>query len=522
MGAALYDGSGGHQRELRLVLELGNGERTTVAHGALQLQQGDGHVVLQAAGVGHVRIDALFEGQRLLAAQIVAAPVAGAGTPLAPVLLHVGAVHHDLGRRALVEAGEVAAQHDEVGAHGQCERNVMIVHDAAVGADGHVDAGLAEVLVAGLRHFNGRGGLAAADALGLAGDADGTAADADLHKVGARVGEEAEALGVNHVARADLHVVAVVLAHPFDGHLLPVGIALGAIDAQHVGAGLDKRRHTLGVVAGVDARAHHVALVGVQKLVGIGLVGVVVLAEHERHQMVLGVHDGQRVQLVIPDDVVGGLQRGAIRSHHELLARRHEVGHLLVHGHAGEAVVALGHDAEQLTVGASVIGDGHGGMPVLLLQSHYLLERHVGGEVCVGGDEAGLVVLHAGHHGGLVLDGLVAVDERQTALGGERHGHLVVGHGGHDGGNHRHGKRERALLLALAVLHQRGLQADARRNAIGRRMARNQQVLVECAGRFIEIVGHGCAPSSTRCPNGDGRPSVPRRPSVSTHAPRNE
>ena len=37
---------------------------------------------------------------------------------------------------ALVEAGEVAAQHDEVGTHGQCQGDVVVVDDAAVGADG--------------------------------------------------------------------------------------------------------------------------------------------------------------------------------------------------------------------------------------------------------------------------------------------------------------------------------------------------------------------------------------------------
>ena len=141
---------------------------------------------------------------------------------------------------------------------------MVVIHDAAVGADGNVHAGLAEVLVAGTRHLDGGRSLAAADALGLAGDADGAAADADLDEVGARVGEEAEALGVHHVARADLHRVAVVLAHPLDGHLLPVGIALGAVDAQHVGTGLHERRDALGVVAGVDARAHHIALVGIE------------------------------------------------------------------------------------------------------------------------------------------------------------------------------------------------------------------------------------------------------------------
>ena len=50
--------------------------------------------------------------------------------------------------------------------------DVVIVHDAAIGADGHVDTGLFEVLVTSLGDFDGRGSLATADALGLAGDAE--------------------------------------------------------------------------------------------------------------------------------------------------------------------------------------------------------------------------------------------------------------------------------------------------------------------------------------------------------------
>ena len=60
-------------------------------------------------------------------------------------------------------------------------------------------------------------------------------------------------------------------------------------------------------------------------------------------------------------------------------------------------VIALGHDAEQLAVGASVIGDGHGGIPCCSFRDHYLLGVMSGEEVCVGGDEAGALVLHAGH-----------------------------------------------------------------------------------------------------------------------------
>ena len=77
VGAALYDGGGGHQRELRLVLELGNGERTTVAHGALHLVQGGLHAVCQRTGVRHIAVHALLKAQFGGAAQVIALPVAG-------------------------------------------------------------------------------------------------------------------------------------------------------------------------------------------------------------------------------------------------------------------------------------------------------------------------------------------------------------------------------------------------------------------------------------------------------------
>ncbi len=120
-----------------------------------------------------------------------------------------------------------------------------------------------------------------------------------------QLGQEAEALGVHDVAGTDLHGVAVVLADPADGAALPLGVALGRVDAEHVHTGLDQCGHALGVVAGVDAGADHVALVGIQQLVGVLLVEIVVLAEHHIRQVALGVHERQGVDLVVPDDVVG-------------------------------------------------------------------------------------------------------------------------------------------------------------------------------------------------------------------------
>ena len=84
----------------------------------------------------------------------------------------------------------------------------------------------------------------------------------------------------------------------------------------------------------------------------------------------------------------------------------------------------------------------------------------VRGQVRGADDEARLAALHPADHGGLVLDGLGAVDEGQAALLGQGHGQGVVGDSLHDGGDHGDVQADGALLLPLAVLHQGRLQGD--------------------------------------------------------------
>ena len=117
------------------------------------------------------------------------------------------------------------------------------------------------------------------------GNADGTATDTDLDEVGTAVGQEAEALGVDNVTGAHLDILAVVGTDPLDGALLPLREALGRVDAQDIGTGLDQQGHALGIIAGIDASADHVTLVGIKQLVGVGLVAVIVLAEHDADQV---------------------------------------------------------------------------------------------------------------------------------------------------------------------------------------------------------------------------------------------
>ena len=164
--------------------------------------------------------------------------------------------------------------------------------------------------------------------------------------------------------------------------------------------------------------------------------------------------DGKRVELVIPDDVVGLGERDAVLSRHEAVARRHEVDDLRRRVHAARTVVAARHDAEQLAGRGAVLGDGHRGMARLAFEINDVLHRHIRRDVRVARHEAGLVGLDLADHLGLGLGRLRAVDERAATLAGKGLGHARAGHGLHDGRHHGDVEGKRAFLAAL-VLHER-------------------------------------------------------------------
>ena len=222
--------------------------------------------------------------------------------------------------------------------------------------------------------------------------------------------------------------------------------------------------------------------------------GGVVLAEDEVHQTVVVVDDGEAVELVVPDDVVGFLQGSGLGSGDQLLTGGHEGGDLVIGVHTGDAVVAAGDDAQQLAVGGAVGGDGHGGEAVAVLQSQHVGQGVVGGQVGSGGDEAGLVALDTGDHSGLILDGLGAVDEADAALLGQSDGQGVIGDGLHDGRGHGDVQGQGRLLDALAVLDQGGAQGDVGRDALLGSVTGDQQVLAEGAAGLVEEVGHWTVP----------------------------
>ena len=176
---------------------------------------------------------------------------------------------------------------------------------------------------------------------------------------------------------------------------------------------------------------------------------VVVLAEDDAHEVIVVVDDGQGVELIVPDDVVGNLKADVLVAHDELLTRGHELGDLRLVVIATGTIVTAGDDAQELPLGSAVVGNRHGGVTGLLLELDDLLHGHVGGQRGIGLNETGLVVLDGLDHSGLGLGALGTVNEGQAALGSERDAHVDARDGLHDGGNHGDVQGDCRLLTAL-------------------------------------------------------------------------
>src|SRR4051812_21860794 len=135
----------------------------------------------------------------------------------------------------------------------------MVTRDSAVRTDRYVDSRFVEVLVAGRGDLDQRRRLTATDALLLASNANRSAADADLHEVGACLDQIQETFAIDDIAGADGRLAEVLLHEP-DRVGLPLRIAVRRIDAQEVDPGFHQRGDAFGVIECVDARTDDEAL----------------------------------------------------------------------------------------------------------------------------------------------------------------------------------------------------------------------------------------------------------------------
>ena len=409
--------------ELGVLLQLLNGAAAGVAHTGPQAAHELIDGVAGGSLVGDTALHAL--GDQLLVVlleiAVLGAVVHGGQGAHAPVGLELTALI-DLGvAGGLLTAGQQRADHDHAAAGGDGFHDVAGELHAAVGDDGHAVLG---------GHPGGvidGGDLGYADAGHHAGGADGAGADAHLHAVGARLDEGAGALGGGHVAGDQLHV-GVEGLDALDGLQHVLGVAVGGVQAQHVHAGLHQGGHPVQHVGGgADGGAHQQAALLVTGGVGVHLGLLDVLDGDEALQTEVLVHDGQLLDLVLAEDLLGLGQGGALGRGDQVLLGHHVVDELV---HVGlELHVPVGDDADELTV----VADGHAGDAELGHQLVRLGQGVAGSQPEGVGDDPVLGALHHVHLLGLLADGHIFMDDADAALPGDGDGHAVLGDGIHGG-----------------------------------------------------------------------------------------
>ena len=144
--------------------------------------------------------------------------------------------------------------------------------------------------------------------------------------------------------------------------------------------------------------------------------GIVVLAEHEVFQVALSIHQRQRVDLVVPDDVVAVVQGGILRCGDQLLDRSHKGGNGSIIGGVVDTVITGGHNAHQLAVRSANGSDSNGGVAGAGLELQHIVQGGGGSQVGIGDHITSLIALDAAHHGSLVLNALGAVNEGHAAF----------------------------------------------------------------------------------------------------------
>ena len=72
---------------------------------------------------------------------------------------------------------------------------------------------------------------------------------------------------------------------------------------------------------------------------------IVVLAENETYETAFLIYDGELVDLVVPDDVIGFLEGCAFGCGNEFIYRGHELSYLGIEGHSADTVVTCRNEA---------------------------------------------------------------------------------------------------------------------------------------------------------------------------------
>ena len=209
---------------------------------------------------------------------------------------------------------------------------------------------------------------------------------------------------------------------------------MGAVEHQGVDARLDQRARAVEDVVG-DANGGGAEQTAVLVLCGVRILYdlLYVLDGDEALEAEVFVHDGQLLDLVAAQDVLGLLERGALLAGDKALAG-HDLAdagvHVLFKFH-----IPVGDDADEPPVR---VHDRHAGDAELRHEGVRLLKGVVGAKGEGVRDDAVFGALYHIHLLGLRVYRHALVDDADAALARYRDGHAVFRHGvhcrAHDGG----------------------------------------------------------------------------------------
>ena len=228
-------------------------------------------------------------------------------------------------------------------------------------------------------------------------------------------------------------------------------MASGGVDEQGISTGIDD---SLGASHELRARAHGGAAAQTPEFVLGGFLESFALADigirNQAGQAAVLVDKRELFDAVGEKNLAGFLLSGLGGAGDETAHGGHHIGHgelvevMAIH----HAHIAAGDDAdEHIALGHH----GQAGETVLEHDALHAAQAHIAGHGERLGDNGVLETLHLGHHGGLVIDAVVAVNHTQTAFAGHGNGHVHLGHRVHRCGKNRKAQRETSAELGRRV-----------------------------------------------------------------------
>ena len=145
------------------------------------------------------------------------------------------------------------------------------------------------------------------------------------------------------------------------------------------------------------------------------------------------IHEGEFFNAVRVKDVAGFFNSGAGGGGNQAGKRGHHILHQHVFVIVHSAHIAAGDDAFQLSVG---IYYGEAGVTLVHHDVVDFFKRHVLAHRDGIRDDSVLKPFHAGDHGRLDVDGIVAVDDGEAAFTCQGNGQFRFGNGVHGRGKH--------------------------------------------------------------------------------------